>query len=96
MATYNYTVRSSKGEIIKDSIDGEAEDSVISKLKDMGYFIVNITKLKEDKVKRKLPALKIFTRVKTRDIVVFTRQFATMIAAGMSLMESLIILGKQT
>ncbi|MBE3092495.1 MAG: type II secretion system F family protein [Actinobacteria bacterium] len=96
MATYNYTVRSSKGEIIKDSIDGEAEDSVISKLKDMGYFIVNITKSKEDKVKRKLPALKIFNRVKTRDIVVFTRQFATMIAAGMSLMESLIILEKQS
>ena len=49
MATYNYTARSSKGEIIKDSIDGEAEDLVVSKIKDMGYFIVNITKLKEDK-----------------------------------------------
>lgn len=95
MAIYNYTARSSKGEIIKDSIDGASEDLVVSKIKDMGYFIVNITKLKEDKVKRKLPALKIFTRVKTRDIVVFTRQFATMISAGMSLMESLIILGKQ-
>lgn len=96
MATYNYTARSSKGEIIKDSIDGEAEDLVVSKIKDMGYFIVNITKLKEDKVKMKLPALKIFTRVKTRDIVIFTRQFATMISAGMSLIEVLAILGKQT
>jgi len=74
MATYNYTARSSKGEIIKDSIDGEAEDLVVSKIKDMGYFIVNITKLKEDKVKMKLPALKIFARVRTREIVVFTRQ----------------------
>lgn len=96
MATYNYTARSSKGEIIKDSIDGEAEDLVVSKIKDMGYFIVNITKLKEDKVKMKLPALKIFARVKTREIVVFTRQFATMISAGMSLIEVLAILGKQS
>ena len=96
MATYNYTARSSKGEIIKDSIDGEAEDLVVSKIKDMGYFIVNITKLKEDKVKIKLPTLKIFARVKTREIVVFTRQFATMISAGMSLIEVLAILGKQT
>lgn len=96
MASYNYTVRNLKGEIIKDSIDGASEDLVISKLKDMGYFIVNVTKLKEDKIKRKLPSFSIFTRIKTGDIVVFTRQFATMIAAGMSLIESLTIIGKQT
>ena len=96
MAIYNYTARSSKGEIIKNSIDGETEDLVISKLKDMGYFIVNITKLKEDKIKSKSLGFSIFNRIRTRDIVIFTRQFATMVSAGMSLIESLIVLGKQT
>ena len=35
-------------------------------------------------------------RVKTRDIVIFTRQFATMINAGLPLVQSLTILAEQT
>ena len=35
-------------------------------------------------------------RVKTRDIVIFTRQFATMINAGLPLVQSLDILAEQT
>ena len=35
-------------------------------------------------------------RVKTRDIVIFTRQFATMINAGLPLVQSLNILAAQT
>jgi len=42
MAIYNYTARSSKGEIIKNSIDGETEDLVISKLKDMGISLLTL------------------------------------------------------
>ena len=97
MASYSYTAKNLKGEVIKDSIDGASEDLAISRLKDMGYFIINITELKkEDKNTRKLPGLSIFNRIKTTDIVIFSRQFATMINAGMSLIESLDITGKQT
>src|SRR3989304_9738091 len=98
MSVYNYTVRDSKGETVEGSIDADTHDSVISKLKDMGYFIININKLKEDKIKlkNKTISFSIFNRIKARDLVVFTRQFATLISSGMSLLESLIVLEKQT
>ncbi len=98
MATYNYMVRSLKGDVVEGSIDGDTQDLVATKLKDMGYFIVNINKFKEDKIKIKNKTLSfsIFNRIKAREMVVFTRQFSTLISSGMSLLESLIVLEKQT
>jgi len=98
MSTYNYTVKSLTGDLVEGSIDADTQDSVVAKLKDMGYFIVNIDKFKEDKVKIKNKTLSfsIFNRIKPREMVVFTRQFATLISSGMSLLESLIVLEKQT
>ena len=98
MSTYNYTVRSLTGDLVEGSIDADTQDLVVTKLKDMGYFIVNINKFKEDKakIKNKTLSFSFFNRIKARDMVVFTRQFATLISSGMSLLESLIVLEKQT
>ncbi len=98
MSSYNYTVRDSKGEKVAGTIDADTQDSVISKLKDMGYFIVSIDRPKEEKIKfkNKTISFSFFNRIKIRDLVIFTRQFATLISSGMSLLESLIVLEKQT
>ena len=98
MSAYNYTVRDSKGETVVGTIDADTQDSVISKLKDMGYFIVNIDRPKEEKskFKNKTISFSFFNRIKIRDMVIFTRQFSTLISSGMSLLESLIVLEKQT
>lgn len=98
MSVYNYTVRDSNGEIVAGTIDADTQDTVISKLKDMGYYIVSIDRLREEKKKfqNKTLSFSFFNRIKIRDMVIFTRQFATLISSGMSLLESLIILEKQT
>jgi len=98
MSSYNYTVRDSKGEKVAGTIDADTQDSVILKLKDMGYFIVSIDRPKEEKIKfkNKTISFSFFNRIKIRDLVIFTRQFATLISSGMSLLESLIVLEKQT
>ncbi len=99
MTVYNYTVRDLKGESIKGFIDAETQDVVESKLKDMGYFIINIDKAKEEKklkLKGSSEGFSFFNRIKIRDMVIFTRQFSTLISSGMSLLESLIVLERQT
>ncbi|HEY4663018.1 MAG TPA: type II secretion system F family protein [Candidatus Humimicrobiaceae bacterium] len=98
MYAFNYTVRDSKGETVVGTIDADTQDSVISKLKNMGYFIVSIDRPKEEKIKfkNKTISFSFFNRIKIRDMVVFTRQFSTLISSGMSLLESLIVLEKQT
>jgi type IV pilus assembly protein PilC len=71
---------------------------VISKLREMGYFIVDIKKSKDETegLKNKKIELSFLNRVKARDLVIFTRQFSTLISSGMSLLESLNVLEKQT
>ncbi len=100
MTAFNYTVRNLNGDMIKGSIDAETQDIVVSKLKEMDYFIVNIDELKEKKTltltKKGSIGFSFFNRIKIRDMVVFTRQFSTLISSGMSLLESLTVLEKQT
>jgi type IV pilus assembly protein PilC len=100
MSAYNYTVRNLKGELLEGSIEGESQDLVLSKLKEMDYFVVSINEVKESKPltlkKGKSKGFSFFNRIKVRDMVVFTRQFSTLISSGMSLLESLTVLEKQT
>jgi len=58
MASYSYTAKNLKGEVIKDSIDGVSEDLAISRLKDMGYFIINITESKKEDKNTRLIEIK--------------------------------------
>jgi type IV pilus assembly protein PilC len=100
MTAFNYTVRNLDGDLVKGSIDAETQDVVVSKLKEMDYFIVNINEVKEKKTltltKKGSIGFSFFNRIKIRDMVVFTRQFSTRISSGMSLLESLTVLEKQT
>ncbi|MEA2016290.1 MAG: type II secretion system F family protein [Actinomycetota bacterium] len=100
MTVYNYTVRNSKGESIKGTLDAETQDNVASKLRDRGYFIINISEVKEEKKLSlkggKSISFSFFNRIKTRDLVIFTRQFSTLISSGMSLLKSLVVLERQT
>ncbi|MFC2145620.1 type II secretion system F family protein [Actinomycetota bacterium] len=96
MATFDYKARNKNGEIIDGSLDAVSEDVLIGKLKDQGLLVLDIKKYKEEKAKSKGRSFGFFNRIKTRDLAVFTRQFATLITSGMSLIESLVVLERQT
>ncbi len=66
-----------------------------AKLKDMGYAPVSITESSKGMGRElKLPGRK--KKVKLKDLAVFSRQFATMINSGLSLLRALTILVDQT
>jgi len=96
MATFDYKARDKNGEIVGGSLEAASEDALIGKLKDQGLFVVDIKKFKEEKIKSKGRSISFFNRISARDLAVFTRQFATLITSGMSLIESLVVLERQT
>ena len=96
MATFDYKARDKDGEIIGGSLEAASEDVLIGKLKDQGLLVIDIKKNREEKTKSKSINISFFNRIKTRDLAVFTRQFATLITSGMSLIESLVVLERQT
>ena len=93
MAAFNYAVRDKAGRVVKGSLDGYSKEAVRTKLTQMGYVILE---LEQESAFAALGKLKIGSGIKSKDITVFARQFATMINAGLSLTKCLSILGSQT
>ncbi len=87
MPTFAYTARTLGGELKSATMDAASRDDVVAQLKRQRLIIV---KVDQERAKKR-PG-----RIKTRDIVIFTRQFSTMINAGLPLVQALDILSKQS
>ncbi|HEX7337660.1 MAG TPA: type II secretion system F family protein [Gemmatimonadales bacterium] len=91
MPMFEYTARAPSGQIQKGQLDVPSKDEVSAYLRKNRLILVNV---------REAPKQISFSfggqRIRTRDIVIFTRQFATMINAGLPLVQSLNILAQQT
>ena len=87
MPTYEYTARTVTGDETTGTIDLPSIDAVREHLRKNRLMVVRV---REQQKKKRT------TRVPTRDVVIFTRQFATMINAGLPLVQSLDILARQT
>jgi type IV pilus assembly protein PilC len=93
--TYAYKVRDRGGKMLEGTLEAESTTLVANKLRQMGYVPINIEKAAGAGLKTEI---KLFgpKKPKLKDISVFSRQFATMINSGLSLLRSLYILSEQT
>ena len=90
---FEYTAKNTtSGQILKGTLDVLTKDDVMSYLKKNRLLLVSVRE-QPKKLAFKMPGS---GGVSTRDLVIFTRQFATMINAGLPLVQSLTILAQQT
>ncbi|HUE77209.1 MAG TPA: type II secretion system F family protein [Longimicrobiales bacterium] len=92
MPTFTYSARNVTGTLQQGEIELPNRQDVVGFLRKQRLIPV---KIEEKKASLDIN-LKFGTGVKTRDIVIFTRQFATMINSGLPLVQSLDILYKQS
>jgi type IV pilus assembly protein PilC len=92
VATFTYKARTRRGEILQDQVEGPDTMSVVSNLRQQGLLVIDV---KEQGVAQR-DLFEPFKKVKLGDLVVFTRQFATMINAGLPIVRSLYVLSEQT
>jgi type IV pilus assembly protein PilC len=92
MALYTYKAMSKQGEIIQDKLEGSGEMAVVHELRQQGLLVIDV---KEQSVAQK-DILAPFKGIKLADLVVFSRQLATMINAGLPIVRALYILSEQT
>jgi len=88
MATFTYTARAFNGDLRTATIDASSRDDVIAQLRKQRLSVVKIDQDATKKIGR--------GSIKTRDVVIFTRQFSTMINSGLPLVQALTILAEQT
>ena len=92
MGLFEYTAKNSaSGQILKGTLDVPTREEVIAFIRKNRMILVSV---REAPTQVRIPAFR--KGVSTRDIVIFTRQFATMINAGLPLVQSLTILAQQT
>jgi len=94
--TFSYSVRDRSGKMVSGKIDADSQAAVASKLKSMGYAPVSIVKDAGGGMKADIKLPSLGAKVKLKDLAIFSRQFATMINAGLSLLRALSILEEQT
>jgi type IV pilus assembly protein PilC len=93
--TFKYSVRDKGGKLVSGELAAETETALVQRLRAMGYAPVSIEKANSGMQKEiKLPGMG--KRVKLKDLAVVSRQFATMINSGLSLIRALNILAQQT
>lgn len=94
MATFTWEGRTADGEVKKGEMSAESDREVMAKLRAQQITPSKVKK-KLGSMELKLPSLALGGGVSLKEKVVFTRQFATMIDAGLPLVQCLDLLGSQ-
>ena len=99
MAQFEYLVRDKEGKNLTGVQEAVDVNTIVSWLREQGYLIIRVTESK--------PKFSLFSkqtgvrtkkgrRIKADDLVVLSRQLATMVEAGVPLVQALSILGEQS
>ncbi len=95
MAKFKYTARNASGREVKGSIDAVDENDATGKLRQKGLSVVELTEAKA-KEKKESSLFQQPRKATVGELALFTRQLATMLSAGIPLLEGIEILGEQT
>src|SRR3954469_2496208 len=90
MPAFTYTARALNGDLRTATIDAPSRDEVVSQLRRQRLNVVKIEAAQAANKKKSSG------KISMRDVVIFTRQFSTMINAGLPLVQALDILAKQS
>ncbi len=91
MPKFEYTARNAQNQLLKGTIDAPNKDEAAKQIKQKKLIMVSL-----NEPPKKLSISFGGSGVPTRDVVIFTRQFSTMINAGLPLVQSLTVLAEQT
>jgi type IV pilus assembly protein PilC len=91
MPAFTYTARALNGDLRTATIDAPSRDEVVAQLRRQRLNVVKIDEAAQAANKKKSSG-----KISMRDVVIFTRQFSTMINAGLPLVQALDILAKQS
>ncbi|MDC8448655.1 MAG: type II secretion system F family protein [Nitrospira sp.] len=92
MATFAYAGRTKSGAVKKGELVAKSRDEAVDQLRKQSVVVTSL----EEKAGKEGFSFKLGSGVSEKDLVVFTRQFGTMINAGLPLIQCLEILSTQS
>ena len=92
--TFDYKVRDVDGRLVKGQLEADSVPLVAARLRDMGYAPIEIKPVSIN-LRREINIPGITDRVALKDVALMSRQLATMVAAGLTLVRALGVLADQ-
>ena len=89
MPVFQYTARNASGQVKNASIDAPSRDEAVNRLRRQRLTVVKVEEVRA-------AAKGAGGKIAMRDVVIFTRQFSTMVNAGLPLVQALDILARQS
>src|SRR5438876_814838 len=101
MTAYAYRASTREGKVVEGSMEASGEAAVVSMLRAQGHLPLSVTEGSASKARRALSLdfelpWRREARVRSRDLMVFTRELATLLSAGLPLDRSLASLSTLT
>lgn len=95
-STYSYKVKDKAGKLHDGEMQASSQSAVAKALRDRGFVPVRVEEKKSSTLQMEIKIPGLSGRIKVKEVSIFSRQFATMINSGLSLLRSLTILAEQT
>jgi type IV pilus assembly protein PilC len=92
--TFDYKVRDTDGRLVKGQLQAESIPLVAARLREMGYAPIDIKPVSMN-LRREITIPGLTDRVSLKDVALMSRQLATMVAAGLTLVRALGVLADQ-
>lgn len=93
MAKFDYKARTTSGELQVGSVEAGTRDAALQILVGHGLFVLSLEPVRESNPLNRITDF--FERVRSTDLMIFTRQFATLLASQVPLGDSLRTLSQQ-
>ena len=94
MPFFRYIARDKSGNLIEETLETVTQEELINSLQAKGLFVVSIGPVAKVKKVRAVKR-RYHRRVKAGDLILFSRELATLLSSGVTLIKSLDILCKQ-
>jgi type IV pilus assembly protein PilC len=94
MTTFAYKVLDPRGVHAAGQIEGDSKAAAAAALRGRGFTVLDLNEVKTSLAK--IDIGEAFQTIKSKDLTVFSRQFATMVNSGLSLLRCLYVLEEQT
>jgi type IV pilus assembly protein PilC len=96
MTAFVYRAREPGGQIVKGKAEAESEQDLIARLRNQGLLILEVGRDRDIGAMMQQRGSLFARRVTGKELAVFSRQFATMINAGLPVVTALKVFSRQT
>lgn len=93
MAKFQYKAKNISGKIIEGIYEAPTKQNVVDMIRQKSFYLIEIKELAE---RKDIKELDLFAKVTVKDLTIFCKQFASILKAGVPLIQTLMMLGQQT